>query len=104
MGFAGGPCGLCWWGILVCLLAPWCYWGMLVWAGTIVRTGYDIPLDDGFLCRRVSPDGRCWWADWCVLLMDVCWGVLVGLLGMASGYSWELPFALGHIILFSSSC
>ena len=37
--------------------------------------------------------------DWCVLL-DVCWAILVGLLGMASGYYWELPLALGHIIPF----
>ena len=36
IGFAGGPCGLFWWGTLVYLLAPWCCWRMLVWAGTIV--------------------------------------------------------------------
>ena len=57
-------------------------------------TECNILLDDGPLCRRVSPDGWCWWVDCCVLLMDVCWGVLVGLLGMASGYSWELSFCL----------
>ena len=63
-------------------------------------TGYNLQLDDGFMCRRVSPGGWCWWVDWCVLLMDVYRGIPGGLLGMASGYFWELPFALGHIILF----
>ena len=67
-------------------------------------TGYNIPLDDRFLCRRVSAGGWCWWVDWCALLMDVCWDILVGLLRMASGYSREIPFALDHIIFFSSSC
>ena len=69
------------------------YAGML--AGTMVllgdaglgrdycSTGYNIPLDDRFLCRRVSP-GWCWWVDWCALLIDVRPGES---LGMASGYS-----------------
>ena len=35
--------------------------------------GYNVPLDDGFLCRRASPGGWCWWVDWCVLLIDLCW-------------------------------
>ena len=26
-------------------------------------TGYNIPMDGGFLCRWVSPDDWCWWAD-----------------------------------------
>ena len=75
-----GPCGLCWW-----VLA-----GAMVLLGDAGlgrdhrSTRYNVLFDDGFLCRRVSPRGWCWWVDWCVLLTDVCWGVLVGLLGMAS--------------------
>ena len=50
-------------------------------------TGYNIPLDDRLLHRWwVSPGGWCWWVDWCVLLMDVCWDILVDLI-------WVWPLA-----------
>ena len=66
-------------------------------------TGYvNALLDDGVFVKVHLlvigvHGGLMWSADGCVL------GVLVGLWGIASGYSWELPFASGHIILFSSS-
>ena len=37
-------------------------------------------------------------ADGCVL------GRSGGSFGYGPGYSWELPFGLGYIIIFSSSC
>ena len=31
------------------------------WSGQGPRsTGYNVPLDDGFLCRQASPGGWCW--------------------------------------------
>ena len=51
--------------------------------GSHCLTGYSVLLDDKFLCAHAFLVA----GVVCVVPVDVCWGVLVGLVGMASGCS-----------------